>query len=83
MFPTCCGGRCIRECRVFGRPAPPTVGRTLAALEPRSIQVFIKGFIDFEMWYMCINPQHAKLIYSNFHPLEVVSRYRDPQLQVC
>ena len=22
----------------------------------------------------------AKLIYLNFHPLEVVSRYRDPQL---
>ena len=28
------------------------------------------------------NPCHAKLIYLNFHPLEVVSRYRDPQLQV-
>ena len=24
----------------------------------------------------------AELIYLNFHPLEVVSRYRDPQLQV-
>ena len=24
----------------------------------------------------------AKLIYLNFEPLEVVSRYRDPQLQV-
>ena len=29
-----------------------------------------------------INPYLAKLIYLNFHPLEVVSRYRDPQLQV-
>ena len=28
------------------------------------------------------NPYHAKLIYSNFYSLEVVSRYRDPQLQV-
>ena len=28
---------------------------------------------------MYINPQTAAL---NFHPLEVVSRYRDPQLQV-
>ena len=28
------------------------------------------------------NPYPAKLISSNFHPLEVVSRYRDPQLQV-
>ena len=28
------------------------------------------------------NPDAAKLINLNFHPLEVVSRYRDPQLQV-
>ena len=27
-----------------------------------------------------INPYHAKLIYSNFHPLKVVARCRDPQL---
>ena len=30
-----------------------------------------------------VNPYPAKLIYLNFHPLEVVSRYRDPQLQVA
>ena len=29
-----------------------------------------------------INPYPAKLGHFNFHPLEVVSRYRDPQLQV-
>ena len=29
-----------------------------------------------------INPYPAKLIYLNFHPLEAVSRYRDPQPQV-
>ena len=28
------------------------------------------------------NPYPAKLIYLNFQPLEVVSRYRDPQTQV-
>ena len=28
------------------------------------------------------NPYPANLLYLNFHPLEVVSRYRDPQLQV-
>ena len=29
------------------------------------------------------NPAYpAKLIYLSFHPLEIVSRYRDPQLQV-
>ena len=30
-----------------------------------------------------INPYPAKVIYLNFHPLEVVSRYRDTQLQVA
>ena len=29
-----------------------------------------------------VKPHPARLIYLNFHPLEVVSRYRDPQLQV-
>ena len=29
-----------------------------------------------------LNPLHVNLSYFNFHPLEVVSRYRDPQLQV-
>ena len=29
-----------------------------------------------------INPQSAKLNNLNFHPLKVVSRWRDPQLQV-
>ena len=31
---------------------------------------------------MCFNPLTAKLFNLNFHPLEVVSRWRDPQLQV-
>ena len=30
-----------------------------------------------------INPLHAELSDVNFHPLEVVFRYRDPQLQVA
>ena len=29
-----------------------------------------------------LNPLHAKLFNLNFHPLEVLSRWRDPQLQV-
>ena len=29
-----------------------------------------------------INPYAVKLIYLNFHPLEVVFHYRNPQLQV-
>ena len=32
--------------------------------------------------YGLYNPLPAKLFYLNFYPLEVVSRYRDPQLQV-
>ena len=30
----------------------------------------------------CVNPLTAELFNWNFHPLEVVSRWRDPQLQV-
>ena len=33
--------------------------------------------------YILINPYPAKLIDLNFHSLEVVSRYHDPQLHVC
>ena len=36
-----------------------------------------------EMLYILINPYSAMLIYLNFRPLEGVSRYRDPQLQVA
>ena len=32
---------------------------------------------------MLFNPLPAMLSYLTFHPLEVVSRYRDPQLQVA
>ena len=34
------------------------------------------------MHYVCIIPYTATLNNSNFHPLEVVSRYRDALLQV-
>ena len=30
---------------------------------------------------LILNPYTAKLIYLNFQPLEVVSRYRDPHLK--
>ena len=33
-------------------------------------------------YLIVLNPYPAELIYLNFHPPEVVSRYRDPQLQV-
>ena len=31
---------------------------------------------------LSVNPLTAKLFNWNFHPLEIVSRWRDPQLQV-
>ena len=36
-----------------------------------------------EMKIVLINPYPSESIYLNFLPLEVVSRYRDPQLQVA
>ena len=43
-------------------------------------------WIDVTLVYMegayIISLYPAKLVYLNFHPLEVVSRYPDPQLQV-
>ena len=33
-------------------------------------------------WRRIVNPYHAKYIYLNFQPPEVVTRYRDPQPQV-
>ena len=36
----------------------------------------------FYVTYIHINPRRAKLIYLNFQPLGVVSRYRDPQPQM-
>ena len=41
--------------------------------------IYIKEIINF----ISINFYSAKLIYLSFHPLKVVSRYRDPQLQVA
>ena len=39
--------------------------------------------IWYRFLYNKVNPYPAKLIYLNFHSLEVVSRYRNPQLQVA
>ena len=45
---------------------------------------FLKfALIKIEMGIIVINPYPAKLNNLNFQPLEVVSRYRDPQLQVA
>ena len=51
-------------------------------LEPCCILVFYKSFLGLELSYMYINLYPAKLIEYISHQLEVVYRYRDPQLQV-
>ena len=44
---------------------------------------FVRGNKNVIMWTTdAVNPLHSTLSYLIFHPLEVVSRYRDPQLQV-
>ena len=40
-------------------------------------------YLARNMATLTVNTVRAKLSYFNFHALEVVSRYRDPQLQVC
>ena len=52
-------------------------------------QAILSGYLPFILsWWEqkftwnIFNPYAAKLIYLNFQPLEVVSRYRDPQPQV-
>ena len=39
--------------------------------------------LDYIVYWSSNNPYPAKVIYFNFQPLEVVRRYRDPQLQVA
>ena len=41
----------------------------------------IKVYFPDNHYNLCLIHYPAKLIYLNFQPLEVVSRYRDPQLQ--
>ena len=57
----------------------------LAALWPGVLLSFHRMTYTLCICYVCfvvIQPQAAKLNQSIFHPFEVVSRYRDPQLQV-
>ena len=44
--------------------------------------VFTAPLATHDVAMICVNPLPAKLSYLNFHQLKVVSRYRDPQLQV-
>ena len=39
--------------------------------------------LQLQKYHVTINPYPAKVNNFNFQPLEVVSRYRDPQLQVA
>ena len=44
---------------------------------------FMLFYAYFMLRIPCFDPWIAKLFNLNFHPLEVVSRYRDPQFQVA
>ena len=48
-----------------------------------TLESYLFTFISAVGVNCCISPYPAWLIHLNFHPLEVVSRYRDPQLQVA
>ena len=68
-------------------PAPPPLN-TMPDVAGRSEYAFdshsgaILGSLFFSFYNLSFNPYPANLIYLNFHPLEVVSRYRDTQPQV-
>ena len=53
--------------------------RRCANIERQGEECGIKE-LEKQNKFMVLNPSTAKLF--NFHPLEVVSRWRDPQLQV-
>ena len=63
-----------------------STGRFVIHLKLESLALFTAS--NYKKKYFCtqfelyINPQPAKLFFFNFQPLEVMSRYRDPQLQV-
>ena len=66
---------------------------------PKSCLSILELAVKFKLWYIFLlnlpwvlncrvliydfNPYPAKVIYLNFQPHEVVSRYRDTQLQVA
>ena len=59
---------------------PPSITVTSPKCNPASI--FHVGSVRNSLRLKRFNPLTAKLFNLNFHPLEVVSRWRDPQLQV-
>ena len=44
--------------------------------------MYFDYFSNIKSLHFALNPLTAKLFNLNFHPLEVASRWRDPQLQV-
>ena len=69
----------------WSRRLPVCIAHIIAAVSLAMLTIssfFIRKF-PFHMPVHLIHPYSPKLIYLNFQPLEVVSRYRDPQLQVA
>ena len=59
-----------------------TVSRPYSFIEFGMYDTIFQQIEDVEK--MLLEPlSYAKLIHLNFHPLEVLSGYRDPQLQVA
>ena len=79
---------CFFQTAETGNRAPDSgvkgSGANLYSRAPaRFVDVIIRISVNYE--FRCeplYNHYPAKLIYLNFRPLEVVSRYRDPQPQV-
>ena len=60
----------------------PVVNNTFGTYKIRSHNESDCVSFSFSFANLSINPLPAKLFNLNFHPLQVVTRWRDPQLQV-
>ena len=66
------------------------INRKVCRIRSFEINIYIQSYLNFLCLFMTMiysfmpfKPYHAKLIYLNFRPLKVVSRYLDLQLQVA
>ena len=71
-------------CRASGRCGQPITWNKHKIYEPLKYRIRIGYLIYYPLrkTIVVFDPLIAKLFKMNFHPLEVVSRWRDPQLQV-
>ena len=65
----------------FALVCTPTTPGLMIFVSDLGLEISYVPFF-YKVAYATLNPCPAKLNNLNFQPLEVVSRYRDPQLQV-